>query len=57
MTPLLTAREVAKLLGVHPNTIKHMVRRKEIAHYRLGTRGDLRFRVEDVEAWLEGRRA
>ena len=54
--PLLTAKEAAARLHVHVNTVKRMVRLGEIAHYRFGVRGDLRFHAEDVDAWLAQQR-
>lgn len=55
--PLLTARAVAELLDVTPETVLRWVRRGELPAVRLpGTvRGRLRFRVEDVDAWIEAR--
>lgn len=54
---LLTAREVADHLGLSPETVLRYVRRGELPAIRLpGTaKGRLRFRREDVEAWLEER--
>jgi excisionase family DNA binding protein len=42
--------QVAKYLGVHVNTVKKM---EDLPCYRLGTRGDRRYRKSDIEAWLE----
>jgi excisionase family DNA binding protein len=52
---LLTAREVAELVGLSPETILRYTRLGELRGIRLpGTaRGRLRYRPEDVEAWLE----
>ena len=51
---LLTAREVADWLGVSTETVLRWTRRGELRAIRLpGTeRGRLRYRHEDVEAWL-----
>ena len=52
---LITARQVAELVGVSPETILRYTRAGELRGIRLpGTaRGRLRYRPEDVEAWLE----
>jgi len=51
---LLTARQVAELLGVSAETVLRWTRRGELRGYRLpGTaRGRLRFSLEEVDAWL-----
>jgi excisionase family DNA binding protein len=52
---LLTARAVAERLDVTPETVLRWTRRGELPAIRLpGTaRGRLRYRPEEVEAWLE----
>ena len=50
--PLLTAKEAAARLHIHVNSLKRIVRRGQIPHYRFGDRGDLRFAPADVDAWL-----
>jgi excisionase family DNA binding protein len=52
---LFTARQLAELLGVSPETVLRYTRAGELRGIRLpGTaRGRLRYRPEDVEAWLE----
>ena len=53
----LSAREAAALLGLHVNTLKRWAAIGSAPpHYRLGDRGDLRFRRADLMAWLEARR-
>lgn len=52
---LLTAREVAELLGFAPGTIVDWAERDELPHFKLG--GRLRFRLSEVETWLETKRA
>lgn len=49
---LMTAREVATYLHVHPNTVKRLVKRGALSHYRIGTRGDLRFSARQVAKYL-----
>jgi excisionase family DNA binding protein len=50
--PMLTASEVARLLHLHPNTVKRLGDRGELAFYRVCRRGDRRFRMQDVEDFL-----
>ncbi|CAN5844305.1 hypothetical protein BH20CHL5_BH20CHL5_04300 [soil metagenome] len=52
LAPMLTASEVAELLHLHVNTVKRLGDRGELAFYRVCKRGDRRFRVEDVMAFL-----
>jgi excisionase family DNA binding protein len=49
---LLTATEVADLLHLHVNTVKRLGDRGEIPFYRVGKRGDRRFRYDDVLDFL-----
>ena len=52
---LLTKKEVAKYLAVCPTTVERLVHRKGILPaYRVGA--DLRFRLEDVEQYLDSAR-
>jgi excisionase family DNA binding protein len=50
--PFLTAGEVAELLNVHINTIRRWSNMGLLKSYRLGPRGDRRFRMEDVMAFV-----
>jgi excisionase family DNA binding protein len=54
MSALLTAREVADLLGVSPETILRWTRRGELAAIRLPG-GALRYREDDLHQWLDTR--
>ena len=56
---LLTAREVAGLLGLSTETVLRYVRRGELPAIRLpGTKhGRLRFRPSELAAWLDNHRA
>jgi excisionase family DNA binding protein len=47
---LLTISETSQLLNIHKNTLRRWSDRGIIRVYRLGPRGDRRFRSEDVEA-------
>jgi excisionase family DNA binding protein len=50
--PLLSVREVAALLHVHKNTVRCWSDRGIIRAYRIGDRGDRRFRREDIFIFL-----
>lgn len=52
---LLTNREVADMLGVHPNTVKRMANAGELPFIRIVKRGDRRYRLGDVQKLLEAR--
>ncbi len=51
---MLTTREVAQLLNVHINTVRRWSNQDMLKSYRLGTRGDRRFKKEDVAAFVRG---
>lgn len=51
---LLTARELAELLGFAAGTIVDWAERQELPSFKIG--GRLRFRLAEVEAWLETQR-
>jgi excisionase family DNA binding protein len=53
---LLSATDAAKLLGVHPNTIRRWTNDGLIHAYRVGKRLDRRFRRTDLEKFLETKR-
>jgi len=50
--PMLTASEVAEMLHLHVNTVKRLGDRGELPFYRVCKRGDRRFRLDDVMAFL-----
>ena len=52
MSGMLTVREVARLLHVHPNTLRRWSSDGRIKAYRITSRGDRRFRREDVARFL-----
>jgi excisionase family DNA binding protein len=51
---LLTARQVARLLNVHVNTVRRWNDRGILKAYRIGPRGDRRFNKVDIEMFLAG---
>jgi excisionase family DNA binding protein len=52
MDEMLTVREVARLLHVHPNTLRRWNRGGRIRAYRITPRGDRRFKREEVARFL-----
>ena len=45
---LMTIRQVARLLHIHPNTLRRWSNDGRLRAYRITSRGDRRFRREDV---------
>ena len=52
MGNMLTVREVARLLHIHPNTLRRWSNRGLIKAYRITRRGDRRFRREEILNFL-----
>ncbi|HAS04901.1 MAG TPA: DNA-binding protein [Dehalococcoidia bacterium] len=50
--PMLTTSEVARKLNLHVNTIRRWSNQGIITAYRIGPRGDRRFKIQDVERLL-----
>lgn len=50
--PMLTASDVARLLNVHLNTVRRWSNQGILRAYRIGSRGDRRFRQEDIDYFL-----
>ena len=50
---MLTVRETSHLLHIHPNTLRRWSQYGIIRAYRIGPRGDRRFKPEDVAALFE----
>lgn len=50
---LLTVTQVAKLLHVHPNSVRRWANLGLLRAYRIGPRGDRRFHPGDVRRFLE----
>jgi excisionase family DNA binding protein len=51
---MLTIQEVAELLHVHSNTLRRWTDQGTVKAYRVGPRGDRRFRAEDIDMFLLG---
>jgi len=49
---MLTIGDVSKLLGVHANTVRRWSESGILKTYRIGPRGDRRFRREDIDNFL-----
>ena len=49
---MLTISDVANLLNVHINTIRRWSNQGILKAYRIGSRGDRRFRREDITSFL-----
>lgn len=49
---MLTVREVSQILHVHTNTLRRWSDRGLIKAYRIGPRGDRRFKLEDISCLL-----
>ena len=52
MGNMLTVQEVARLLHIHPNTLRRWSNRGLIKAYRITPRGDRRFRREEIIDFL-----
>ena len=51
---MLTIAETAHLLNVHINTVRRWSDQGMLKSYRIGTRGDRRFRRNDIDSFLAG---
>ena len=52
MDNMLTVREVARRLHVHPSTLRRWTNTGRIRAYRITPRGDRRYRRQDVARFL-----
>ena len=52
MEPMLTVRDVARMLNIHNNTVRRWSDQGLIKTYRIAQRGDRRFRQEDITEFL-----
>ncbi len=53
---LLTLREVADALQVSEKTVRRLVGRGDLVGFKVGDRGQVRVKEEDLEAYLEAQR-
>jgi excisionase family DNA binding protein len=53
---MLTLRDIAETLKVSETTVRRMVRAGSLPAYKVGKRGQLRVREEDLESFLEKQR-
>ncbi len=51
-TGMLTTSEVAHLLNTHVNTVRRWSDHRLLKAYRIGPRGDRRFKREDIDSFL-----
>jgi excisionase family DNA binding protein len=54
MGGMLTVSEVSEMLHVHPNTVRRWSDQGVLKAYRIGPRGDRRYRAKDVSMLLTG---
>jgi excisionase family DNA binding protein len=52
MEPMLTVRDVARMLNIHNNTVRRWSDQGLIKTYRITRRGDRRFRQKDITEFL-----
>ena len=52
IAPMLTVREVARLLHIHSNTVRRWSDRGILSACHITPRGDRRFRREDIARYL-----
>ena len=49
INPMLTTSDVARILNVHINTVRRWSNQGILKSYRIGSRGDRRFKKEDID--------
>jgi len=50
---MLTVKEVASILNIHPNTVRRWEKKGLLQAYGIGPRRSLRFRQEDILDFLD----
>ena len=50
---VLTPSDVADYLNIHVNTVRRWHDQGYLRGYRIGSRGDRRFRMEDIERFIK----
>ena len=53
---MLTVSQVADLLGAHANSIRRWADMGLLPSYRIGLRGDRRFRTDEISSFLLSRK-
>ncbi len=51
-SPMVTVREVARILNVHTNTVRRWSNQGILSAYRITSRGDRRFKRDDIGHFL-----
>jgi excisionase family DNA binding protein len=52
---LLKGKDIASILNLSTETVLKLARENHLPHFRLG-KGSVRFKQEEVEAWIENAR-
>ena len=52
VAPMLTINDVSRALNLHVNTVRRWSNQGVLKSYRIGFRGDRRFRREDINDFL-----
>lgn len=53
---LLTVQEVADTMKVSEKTVRRLIKRGDLAAYKVGDRGQLRVKERDLEQYFEAQR-
>ncbi len=53
---LLTVQDVAETMKVSEKTVRRLIKRGDLAAYKVGERGQLRIKECDLEEYLEAQR-
>lgn len=52
LDPMLTTSDVARILSIHINTVRRWSNQGVLKSYRIGSRGDRRFKKEDIDKFF-----